>query len=177
MATKSFPTLYKRTSSGAVEQWSIRVEPHDSFLDGDLAPHDIVTEHGVVGGKTVVGRDTIREGKNLGKANATTAEQQAEKEADAKWRKKIERNGYVESLERAQAGETDQEGGIAPMLAQPFEKVKKLKFPLLFQRKYNGIRCIAVVDGDNVSLWTRKRERITCMPHIEAALAKHFAQF
>lgn len=168
------PVLYKRTAKGALEQWSIWTEP------GDTNPQTstIVTEHGLVGGKLQQSRDTIREGKNLGKANATTAEQQAEKEVLAEWTKKRERRGYVEDPERAQAGETDQAGGVPPMLALEHKKAKhKLRFPCIIQRKYNGIRCIAVYDPKTgkVTLWTRKCERITSMPHVVAALEKLLA--
>lgn len=167
------PTLYKKTSAGAIEQWSIRVEAVFKPPQMPPYPHAIITEHGQVGGKMIESRDLVSEGKNLGKANMTTPEEQANKEAEARWRKKIERNGYVEDAKRAEAGETDQEGGIAPMLAKPHEDVaKKLKFKALFQRKYNGVRCIAVVEDDGkVTLWSRKREPIIVpVPHVIAYL-------
>jgi ATP-dependent DNA ligase len=165
----NLPTLYKKTSAGAIEQWTIGVKPlaHPDFA--------IITNHGQVGGKLIESVDRITEGKNLGKANETTVKEQAEKEAKARWTKKIERNGYVEDQARAAKGETDQEGGIAPMLAKPHEDVaKKLKAKFIFQKKLNGVRCIAVVDDDGtVTLWSRKREAIVMpVPHIIKALEK-----
>jgi DNA ligase-1 len=155
------PTLFKRTSHGAIEQWRVWVENATIF-----------TEHGQVEGKLQVFQDQIAEGKSIGKANATTAAEQALKETEARWRKKVERNGYVEDMAKAEAGITDQAGGIAPMLAKPHEDVAtKLKYPCLVQRKYNGIRCIAVVeDTGEVTLWSRKRERIASVPHIASAI-------
>lgn len=168
------PTLYKRTSHGATEQWTIWTECSSIVTADDADPdYDIVTEYGQVGGKMQVTRDTVTEGKNLGKANATTTKEQAEKETKARWTKKIERAGYVEDRSRAEAGETDQEGGIAPMLAKPHEDAAhKLNVPFILQKKLNGVRCIAVVGPDGkVTLWTRKREPIVVpVPHVIAAL-------
>lgn len=149
-------TLYKRTATGKIEQWSVWTEGAE-----------VVTEYGHVGGKMQVARETAI-AKNVGRANATTPEQQAVQQAMSDWKKKVERNGYIEDLGRAQAGETDQEGGIAPMLAKPHEDVAdKLKYPAMMQRKYNGVRCIAVYENGVCTLWSRKREAMAVpLPHI-----------
>lgn len=159
------PELYKRTATGAVEVWKC------AFSKDDVAGY-IHLSHGQHGGKMQDSTETISKGKNAGRANATTPQQQAELEARARWRKKNEREGYVTELSRAQAGDTDAEGGIAPMLAQPEDKgIKKVVYPAHVQRKFNGNRCISVLDLDRVeaSLWSRKRKRIKSLPHIEAA--------
>jgi len=157
------PTLYKLSSKGALQSWQIQVEGTT-----------IVTTHGQVGGALQVARDTITKGKNEGKKNATTPEQQALAEAEAKWTKQLKK-GYVQSEEAARAGEVDAliTGGISPMLAHKFsEHADKITFPCYVQPKLDGHRCIAQVDmkGD-VSLWTRTRKPIHSMPHIETAIA------
>lgn len=157
-------TLYKKTSAGIIEQWSIWTEDNK-----------IVTEHGQIDGKLIRSEDVVVQGKNLGKKNETSPTQQAELEARAKHAKKIERNGYVADIERARIGETDQEGGIAPMLAVPHEDhAKKLVYPAMLQRKYNGVRCIAVYENGATTLWSRKREQMLCVPHIADAVTKLF---
>lgn len=166
---KSYPTLYKKTSTGAIETWQTHVE--EAFPGAT-----IVTQHGQLGGKLIESRDTITEGKNIGKKNETTATEQACREAASRWKKKIERHGYVQSAERAGAGETDQAGGIAPMLAIPHEgNEAKLTYPALLQRKYNGVRCIAVYENGATTLWSRKREQMHCVPHIAEAVTRLFA--
>ena len=164
------PTLYKRTSTGAIEQWTIRIEPADraSIHDDPDRPYDIVTEHGQLGGKLVTSCETVTEGKNLGKKNATTAQQQAEAQAKSEWNTKLTRKGYVEELARAQAGENNGAGGIRPMLAKSFDDHgHKLKYPCYAQPKLDGIRCIAVVgDGGKVTLWTREQKPIVAVPRI-----------
>ena len=161
-----FPVLYKKTSNGAIEQWAISV-----------VNNEIITVYGHVGGKLQTASEVVREGKNIGRSNETTPIEQARAQAQSEWTKKIQRNGYVEDMARAEAGETVQEGGIAPMLAKPHEDVaKKLMFPALMQRKYNGVRCIAIYEDGAVTLWSRKREAIVVpVPHIIAAVAKLFA--
>lgn len=64
--------------------------------------------------------------KNVGRANETTAEEQAIKEAAAKVAKRAKKENRA----------------IKPMLAQPFSE-KKAVWPCLVQPKLDGVRCIA----------------------------------
>jgi ATP-dependent DNA ligase len=158
------PTLYKKSNTGALMQWTIQVE----------GPK-IHTTYGQTGGALQGTTDIVTEGKNLGKKNATTPAQQALAEAEARWKKKQAREGYVGDMRRALDGQTDAAGGIAPMLAQPYDKARKhIFFPCDAQRKYNGIRCIAVIDHGKATLWSRKREQIHGVPHIQAAYQAFF---
>lgn len=172
-ALQVFPTLFKRNANGSTQQWIISVEEvkEDPFIYGA-----IVTDYGQVDGAQVQSRDVIKQGKNPGRKNATTPVEQALAEAKSKWTKKIERHGYVQEMERAQAGEDNAQGGVWPMLAKVRADVEdKLAYPCDYQHKYNGIYgTVDVVDGA-VSLWTRKRQRIISMPHIEAAYTEAFA--
>ncbi len=163
----NLPILYKKTSTGADQEWNIEVQG-DTNGDGI-----IVTRFGQVGGKIQTAIDTITEGKNIGKANETTPYQQAVAEAQSQWEKKLKK-GYVQSLEDAQAGKIDDliQGGIFPMLAHKFsEQGHKISYPAFAQPKFDGHRCIAVVEEDGkATLWSRTRKQITGLPHIVAAL-------
>lgn len=157
MTTEWLPTLYKKTSTGADQQWKIGTE-------GNC----IITEWGQVGGKIQFTRDYITKGKNLGKANATTPVQQARAEAQAQWEKKLKK-GYVKSVNDARAGKVDKviEGGVSPMLAHRFdEQGHKIVYPAFVQPKLDGHRCIAVVKNGKATLWSRTRKPITGVPHI-----------
>jgi DNA ligase-1 len=159
----TLPQLFKLTSKGAVQFWEIRTE-------GNV----IVTRYGQAPGKVQTTRDVIKEGKNLGRANATTAEQQAELEAQSKWEAK-KKKGYVEKIDAAKAGERDAiiEGGIDPMLAHPFSKHgEKIVYPCLAQPKLDGIRCIAMIRHGKCTLWSRTRKPIISVPHIVEELEK-----
>lgn len=155
-------TLYKKTSTGAIQTW--RVDTEDAT---------IVTTYGQLEGKLQVARDTITVGKNIGRSNETTPIQQASIEAVAQWEKKIKK-GYVVDLSSAMKGEVDETmiaGGINPMLAQSFAKHgHKIMFPAYIQPKLDGHRCIAIVSGGTVTLWSRTRKPIVSMPHIISAI-------
>jgi len=155
------PTLYKKTQSGDPQEWTIEVEGST-----------ILTHWGRVDGKTQHGADTVLEGKNTGRANVTTAQQQAESEARSQWEFK-KKKGYVEDQSQAMAGKVDKviEGGIFPMLAHKHsDHKKKLSYPAFVQPKLDGHRCIAICKDGKVTLWSRSRKPINSVPHIIAAL-------
>lgn len=165
LKVQTFPTLYKKTKTGALQQWTIAVEFR-------LVP-TIVTKFGQVGGAIQVAEDEIAQGKNTGRANATTAEDQAVKEAKARWEKQV-KDGYVEDKVKAEAGE-EERSGVRPMLAHPFEKhAAKVKYPCYVQPKLDGIRCIAVIEDGLCSLQSRNLEPITGVPHIVEELSQLF---
>lgn len=172
-----FPTLYKKTSTGAIQYWHISAEEANQGFTFGLGW--IRTVYGQLGTENPqITDDIIKEGKNTGKKNATTPIQQAEAEAKAKWEKQ-KKKGYVESIEAAQAGELDDliEGGIEPMLAHPFSKHgHKIVYPCYVQPKLDGIRCIAIVKNGKCTLWSRTRKLITGVPHIARELEKLFPQ-
>lgn len=160
------PILYKKTGKGSLQQWRTWVEGATIF-----------TEHGKHEGKLQQSEEAISEGKNAGRANATSPEQQAEAEAQSRWNKKVERQGYVQELERARAGETNAAGGISPMLAKTYQDIKpaKLRWPYRGQRKLNGVRCLVEIDEGVVTLWSRRRMILLGVPHIKEAYEKAFA--
>lgn len=158
------PVLYKKTSTGKIQQWKI-------WVKGTT----INTEFGQVGGKLQTTSDPIKAGKNEGKENETSAREQACKEAKASWTKK-KKSGYVEDASDAELDKTDDviEGGILPMLAKVFEdqfKEEMFKDGICVQPKLDGLRCIAIWNGKETTLWSRTRKRITSCPHIERAIS------
>lgn len=161
MSLIDLPVLFKRASGGAIHQWQIRVEPHD---DGTAT---IITTHGQLDGAQQEARDHIKEGKNPGKKNETTPQQQAIKEAEAEWTKKRDRKHYGLTVE-----ESDAKIAAAPMLAHVFEDhAKKINWDdkdhLHVQPKFDGHRCLAVVSGKmEIKLYSRQGIEITSVPHI-----------
>lgn len=183
---KTFPTLFQKTNTGAIQQWTISVAKDYA---GPQNPQDdetevgvITTEYGQVGGKLQKTSDTVREGKNPGKKNATTAVEQALKEAQSKWEKQ-KKKGYVEDKATAEAGEVDASviaGGVAPMLApnksypKDDELAKRIVFPCFQQPKLDGMRCVAVIDNGKATVWSRTRKPIPTVPHIVKELEQMF---
>ena len=151
----TLPTLFKKASSGKIQEWTIGVENST-----------IITIHGQTDGKKQRTEDVIKEGKNIGRSNETSPAEQALTEATSKWEDKIKK-GYVEDLARAGAGEKDIDGGYDCMLAHKFaDHGHKIKYPAFIQPKLNGHRCLAIVKDGVCTLWSRTRKPITSVPHI-----------
>lgn len=159
---KILETLYKKTSTGKIQEWKVWTEENV-----------IYSQSGQVDGKKIDSQDIVEEGKNIGRSNETTPAQQAEKEALGKWIAR-QREGYVDSIEKAENNETSKyvEGGIVPTTAMDFTKrldKKHIEFPCYTQPKLDGIRCTY----SNGKLWSRSRKEIISVPHITDFLTKH----
>ena len=143
-------TLYSRATNGKTLEWTIEVESNKYR-----------TISGYTDGIKTVSQWTVCEGKNLGRSNETTPEQQALNEAIAIHRKKMEK-GAFESI-----SDIDIPLYFEPMLANKWEDYKsKIKYPVYSQPKLDGIRCIVKKDG----MWTRNGKPIISAPHIFEAL-------
>lgn len=139
--------IYKRTQTGAIQQWEIIVEGN--------AYH---TQEGQVGGKLTCSSKTFVQGKNLGKSNETSPEEQAIKEAQAKWDKKVEK-GYTEDIKKIDSAKKFFE----PMLSHKFKDYKdNIQYPVYVSPKLDGCRMVATKDG----LFTRNGKRYETCPHI-----------
>lgn len=135
-----FPKLYKKTSTGAIQEWTV-------YVDNDSYNPVIVTKYGQLGGKIQTSTEIITEGKNIGRSNETSPMEQAYFQAKSDWEKQLKK-GYVDNVDDAEDGKTDEiiKGGIAPMLAHKFsEQGHKIKYPALVQPKLDGC-----VSGDTV---------------------------
>lgn len=118
------PTLYKLTEVGNIQQWRVVVKNNSYF-----------SEEGVVEGQITVNKPTFCEGKNLGKSNETSPQDQALKEAQAKHKKKLEK-GYCLTIEEAKKGKSS---FYEPMLAHNFDDYKsEIKYPVYSQPKLDG---------------------------------------
>lgn len=152
------PPLYKKSSTGALQVWEIWTEKNSIF-----------TRWGQVDGQKQTSEDVVKQGKNLGRKNETSAVEQAELEAKSKWDLKKKKHFYVEDRDAAMSGKVDAvvQGGITPMLAHRFDQQgKKIKWPCFGQPKLDGHRCIVVIKNGRASLWSRTRKPIPCLPHI-----------
>lgn len=175
---EQLPTLYKLTNTGAIQQWSVHVSKTNEGFGL------VVTKFGQKGGKIQETPDIIKEGKNIGKKNATDAFTQAQAQAKQTWDKKL-KSGYVLDINQAAAGEDDLPS-IDPMLAHSFEldekdktKVvegKHMKFPCLGQPKFDGLRAICIVKEGKAKFYSRKRKEFKTLPHLQGSiefLCKH----
>jgi DNA ligase 1 len=169
--TESMPVLYKKTTTGAIQRW---------WMERDGARHR--THSGQVDGAVVTSEWTVCEGKNVGRANETSPEEQARREVASEYTLK-RKKGYMDTAEEAGGSNI-----FRVMLALKYEdydskflfddkgQVKQYdpqrdyKPGVWLQPKLDGIRCVATANG----LWSREGNPIVAVPHIERLLKPFF---
>ena len=154
--------IYKRDSTGKVRVWWYDVGTNTQEWAWRI-------NSGIKDGKIVTSEWKYVEQKNVGKVNETSLQEQANLEAHAEMKKKLER-GYFSKIEDIDSFEK-----IKPMLAAKYEDAKfDFEKNIYFtQPKLDGIRCIARRDG----LWSRAGKEIIAVPHIMDDLKEFFKLF
>lgn len=147
------PTIYKFDSKGNCRVWKMEI-------DGPRYR----TVSGIEGGNLTESKWTTAKGKNVGRANETSPEEQAKLEVASKYENKLSRE-YHSTKEAAKGGAHF----FKPMLAQSYKGLP-LWQDLYAQPKLDGMRCIATKDG----LFSRQGKPITGCPHIHEALEPAF---
>lgn len=126
-------TLYAKNKDDSYQEWKV-------FVEGGV----VQVCFGKKGGK-VQTKLTQCEPKNVGRANETTAEQQAMAEAISKWEKQV-RLGYRESTEDLETEEI-----FSVMLAaDAIKKSHMIIYPCYVQPKLDGLRCMVTYDSSGV---------------------------
>ena len=150
-------TIYKTTKGGKIQEWTIEV-----------VGNKYRTISGQTDGKKVTNEWTVVYGKNAGKANETTDNEQAMKEAEAKRKLKLEKD-YSETIKGI-----NRKRHFEPMLAAKWEDYKdKIQYPIFSQPKLDGIRCIVTKDG----MFSRNGKPIISAPHIRESLNEVFEAY
>jgi len=150
------PTIYKKTKTGKVQEWTIEVKGNQYRTISGHTDSD----------NKIVNEWTDCDVKNAGRANATTPEEQAIKEAEAKRKKKLE-SGYFESIK-----DINKTQFFEPMLAHKYGDYD-INFPVYSQPKLDGIRCIVTKDG----MFSRNGKKIISAPHIRKNLEGFFKKY
>ena len=133
-------TLFAMDKKGQFKEWSISTEGEE-----------IHVAHGKLGGKQQH-KVFIAKPKNVGRANATTAEQQAVLEMASRIKKQGDK-GYRTTQEDAVTAAADNR---TPMLASDYTKVgHSIKYPCSVSPKLDGVRCIARVKDGEVTFTSR----------------------
>lgn len=154
---KEYPILYKRSVAG-------KICTFQAFVDEDC----YYTTSGFIDGVKTTSQPTKCFQKNIGKSNATTAEQQAIAEVEAMYRKRQDL-GYWDDISKI-----DTPVYFKPMLAKKWEDYKdKVKYPIASQKKYDGVRCIIHSGG----MFSRNGKPILSAPHILKSLELFFEKY
>jgi len=143
-----FDTLYAKSSTGKIKQWSIEANGNT-----------MIEKWGYVDSKIQEQRKTIK-GKNIGKANETSDDKQCELECRSKWQKKVDEQ-YV--VDRNKIKESGDQKVLLPMLALRYQdRSHDIKFPCYVQPKLNGVRCLY----QNGKFMSRKGKEYTVLDHL-----------
>lgn len=153
---KAFPTLYTKDRENRLREWIQQV------VDMGNGTFEIQTKHGLQNGKQQVEKVTINLGKNVGRANETTPEQQAILEAQSKWNG-MKDKGYSENPKDIEQ--------VLPMLAKKFQEYKhKIVYPCFVQPKLDGVRCLSKRVNGVIEFISRKGKHYQTLSHIEEEL-------
>jgi len=172
--------LYARNSNKTIKVWKGEVVNHYDYSH-------IIISYGDLNGKLVTKTTTVARGKNIGKSNETTHFTQACRDLEGKVLNK-KREGYKDfkdlkvsesDFEKMCLGpdetyevldaylpkdNTNKEGFIIPMKAQPFYKDNgevRIKFPCIGQPKLNGNRVtVSFRQGQNTLFGAQMEIRI-----------------
>ena len=144
------PTVYKKTSTGKIQQWTAWIEKTKTgFL--------LKVQSGQIDGKLKeTSGQVIDEGKQK-----RTAQEQAIFMAKSKLKKKRD-EAYFDTIEEARTLVK-----LLPMLAHPITKRgHNITYPAIVQRKYDGVRCLAQINDGKVTLLSRKGKEFPHLKHI-----------
>lgn len=144
--------LYKRSTTGKISIWRIETEANK-----------FRTISGFSDGMKVISEWTVCEAKSY-----CTAEEQAQKQAKALHKKKIDL-GAFENID-----DIDKPVFFKPMLAHDFNDYKsKIKYPVASQPKLDGVRAIVQESGTT----SRNGKDLVSAPHIHEALKPLFEKY
>lgn len=156
-------TLYTKDSKGKTRLWRVS----DVTVDASGVSSFTLT-HGIEGGKLQEKLRTIKKGKNIGKANETTPEQQAEAEIASLIQAQLDQ-GYVYDI-------ADWKEPFRPMLAHKYQDhSSKIDWSqnVYVSPKLDGIRCFIIIDeNQNISFISRTGKPFKYLEHIADAI-KH----
>jgi len=161
-------TLYKRNTIGGIQEWTAEVED-DKWR--------VIS--GKIDGKKVTSKWKTAKAKNVGKANETTAVEQALKDAQNKHKKQLKERYCLD------ISNIDDNFYIAPMLAKKFKdyrerfvsdkpRYEEYKYPVIVDVKYNGARCVSSFIQ---KCKTRKGRDYHNIQHIAAQLEELYKEF
>lgn len=150
--------LFSRTKSGQIRSFKIVLR----YYKKDLV---VMTTKKKVepNGKITYDKYTYTEGKNLGRANETSAWEQAQREAESIYLR-LKDKGYSEQV-------SEEKVNPEPMLATKWDE-KRIKFPCMVQPKLDGVRCITYKDEEGIHLRSRRGKDLD-IPNIKKFLSEH----
>ena len=150
------PTLYNIDKLDRLSKWNIFV------IDNKVESASQIDDGVVKRFKPVECK-----GKNIGRKNATTDQEQAIFECYSKWLKKQDQ-GYTKNVPlKGEKKET-----LLPMLANKYEDrgLKYLKIPFAVSRKLDGVRMVTKRENDSIKCLTRGGKTLVFLNDIKSEI-------
>jgi ATP-dependent DNA ligase len=163
---KDYPVLYKKDKSGKTRVWKL-----SATMNKDNNSFWIEIDYGQMDGKITHNEKEVKEGKNIGKKNETSIEQQTILICDKTFKDKKEKEEYTENID-----DNKTEKSFAPMLADKWEPNSKTKrkvditFPCFIQPKLDGIRCLTYLKDNKIVNQSRQLKYFNNLTHINNEL-------
>ena len=162
----TLPILYKRTKTGATQTYQVSVDNNAT----------ITVTQGQLNGKLTSYITDITEGKNIGKANETTPQQQAEFEAASKHAKKL-KSGYTLSVEEELPVKLPQKVKNFKDLLKSEKRLSALHFPCSVEAKLNGVNVIFRLENNVLSMYSRGGDEYPLPEHQIAPITNVMQKF
>ena len=161
MAVSLGQTIYGLAKTGKVKEWRCWVET--SGWNGVIK----VGYKSSPDASEVIRTEVISQGKNIGRSNETSPIEQALKEAEARYAKKL-KSGYSITPHSCSLGQVNSLGHPMPQLAKVLapEKITEDEARMWWQPKLDGHRCILISVNGEVKMYSRRGTWITAMDHI-----------
>lgn len=155
-------TLYSISKTGKTTEWKAVLVPLENCIEIQITA-------GYTDGKKVVSTRVVNSGKNIGRSNETTLEEQANLELERLYQKQRDK-GYKEDISEVCINKTV--GDILkPMLASKYpDKAHKLpqkSSNIALQPKVDGIRCfVQKLSDGSIRLTSRSGKVFNPIPHL-----------
>lgn len=151
--------LFGLSSKGKTKTWIVTI------IENEDGTAELVQKYGEYEGKLISNKKSFKTGKNIGKTSETTPFQQACKEAESKFKKKVSQEGYSEDKDKLAIPRL-------PMLAKNYKDMShKVIFPCMVQIKLDGLRCFCEkIDEETVKFTSRKGLEFGTLSHLKPHL-------
>lgn len=165
--------LFGIASTGKIKSWLVRT---DLSLNADGHIENIV-EWGYVDGKKQTKVRLVKSGKNKGKANETSIQEQALLELESLYQKQVDAGYVTKDLLQYRIDNPIK----SCMLASKYRDKKHLlkidengnfSEEVYIQPKLNGIRCQSLRDGSSISFISRTNKPFSKFNHLEDQILK-----
>jgi ATP-dependent DNA ligase len=169
---KDYEQLMKKDKNNKIRLWKLQAVLHNQDKT-----YWISTTYGMKNGKMITTEKEVKQGKNIGKKNETSIEQQLILICDKTFKDKVEKEAYKNNDKNI---DEEDNKSFGPMLASTWDLNSKVKhkvdivFPCYIQPKLDGIRCLIYIKNGEIVNQSRQLKYFKNLSHINNELSNFF---